>query len=247
MAEMSMQSGIRAAIGEADELSRRAYADRHEPIAQVLDGLRTALMHVDEAIGGGRRTGPMVPEILHILDELETHLDHAGPELREAYAISLARFHEMANALENELTMMRESLEIRSKPLFGVLPLARVVPQDAHSLLDYAAAGLCLGTAVAAESSAAKFAGAALGATALCVSAFTDDRLGVARVIPIEAHAAIDQALGIAAIAAPFALGYWKKDPAIAALHVITGASVIVTSLFTDYRASRGLGRPGSR
>jgi hypothetical protein len=39
------------------------------------------------------------------------------------------------------------------------------------------------------------------------------------------------------AIAAPFVLGYWKKAPVIAAAHVIAGATTIIASLFTDYRA----------
>jgi hypothetical protein len=38
----------------------------------------------------------------------------------------------------------------------------------------------------------------------------TDYRLSVAKVIPIEAHEVIDHAWGLAAIAAPFVLGYWK-------------------------------------
>jgi hypothetical protein len=243
MAEMSTRSGIRVAIGEADELSRRAHGNQHEPVAQVLDGLRTVLMHVDEAMGGGRLPGPLVPDVVRILDELDTLVDRVGPELREAYTVSMARFRQLATALENDLAVVTQSLEIPSRPLFGVLPLARVIPQDLHSMMDYASGGLCLGTAIAAESSAAKFAGAALGATSVCVSALTDYRLSAAKVIPIEAHEAIDHVFGIAAIAAPFALGYWKKDPAVAALHVLTGASVIVASLFTDYRAARGVGR----
>ena len=44
------------------------------------------------------------------------------------------------------------------------------------------------------------------------------------------------------AIAAPFVLGYYKKDPAIAAIHVMLGASTILVSLFTDYRAAEGVG-----
>jgi hypothetical protein len=243
MAEMSMRTGIRMAIGEADELSRRAHAEHHDAVAQVLDGLRTTFVHIDEAMGGGRLAGPMVPDVKRMLDELDGFVDRVGPELREAYTVSMAKFRTLASALEADLASVSESLEIPSRPLFGVLPLSREIPQDVHSMLDYASAGICLGTALAAESTAAKFTGAALGASGVCVSALTDHRLSAAKVIPIEAHEAIDHLWGAAAIAAPFALGYWKKDPAVAAVHVLTGASMILTSLFTDYRAARGVGR----
>ena len=62
--------------------------------------------------------------------------------------------------------------------------------------------------------------------------------------IPIEKHEVIDHLWGAAAIAAPFVLGYWKRSPRVAMMHVMAGASSILSALFTDYRsASRSSGR----
>ncbi len=78
-----------------------------------------------------------------------------------------------------------------------------------------------------------------LGVGATSVSLMTDYRLSLVKVIPIEAHEVIDHAWGLAAIASPFVFGYWKSAPRVALSHVVAGASTIVASLFTDYRAYR--------
>jgi hypothetical protein len=243
MATMIMQRDVREAINRADELSRSAHENHHEPVAQVLDSLRTALMHADEALGGGRSILPMVPEMARLLDELAGYTDRVGPDLRASYHDAIASFRSLTERIERDLDSVSPSLELPAKPLLGVLPLARVIPQDVHSMMDYAAGGTCLGTALWAESSGAKAAGAMLGASAVCVSLLSDYRLSVAKLIPIEAHEAIDHIWGATAIAAPFVFGYWKKDPAVAAIHILTGASTILASLFTDYRAAEGVGR----
>jgi len=243
MSQMMMRKGVREALNHADELSRSAHESHHEPVAQALDSLRTALMHADEALGGGRSVLPLLPEMAHILDELATFSDRVGPDLRNRYHDSIETFRSLLHAMERDLDAIAPSLELESKPLFGVLPLARTIPQDVHSMMDYAAGGTCIGTALLAETASAKGAGAFLGASVLCVSLLTDYRLSLAKIIPIEAHEAIDYGWGLTAIAAPFVLGYWKRDPAVAAIHVITGASTILASLFTDYRAAAGVGR----
>lgn len=238
-----MQRDVREAINRADELSRSAHEHHHEPVAQVLDSIRTALVHADEALGGGRSALPIVPDLARLLDELAGFTDRVGPELRVRYHEAIESFRALSASLERDLDAISPSLELPAKPLLGVLPLARVIPQDVHSLMDYAAAGTCLATALWAESTSAKVTGAMLGASVLCVSSLTDYRLSAVKMIPIEAHEAIDHVWGLASIAAPFVLGYWKKDPAVAAIHVLTGASTILASLFTDYRAAAGVGR----
>jgi hypothetical protein len=139
-------------------------------------------------------------------------------------------------------TMQRLSHGTPSKPLLG-LPLARVIPQDVHSIADYVngaavGAGLFL-----TKKKSARTASGILGASVLLVSALTDYRLSLAKVIPIEAHEAADHVWGLSCIAAPFLFGYWKKAPQVAIAHVATGVMTIVASLFTDYRAERGVGR----
>ena len=91
-----------------------------------------------------------------------------------------------------------------SKPLFGALPLARLIPQDVHSVMDYAN-GLITGSgAFLTDDPAAKIASIALAASGTSVSAITDYRLSAAKIIPIEQHEVIDPMWGLAAIAAPF-------------------------------------------
>lgn len=130
-----------------------------------------------------------------------------------------------------------------SKPLLGFLPIARIIPQDVHSVADYAN-GLTVGSgALFSDDPRAQVASAVLAASDIVVSLCTDYRLSAVKLIPIEAHEAIDHLWGMSAIAAPFVLGYWKTSPKVALAHVLTGVSTILASLLTDYRAVRGVGR----
>jgi hypothetical protein len=124
-----------------------------------------------------------------------------------------------------------------SKPLFGVLPIARLIPQDIHSVMDYANSGLFFVEGITTDDDTAMIASLALGVAGAGVSLVTDYKLSVAKVIPVEAHEVIDYAWSAAAIAAPFVFGYWKTAPKVALMHVVAGAGTIIASLLTDYRA----------
>lgn len=129
---------------------------------------------------------------------------------------------------------------VPAEPLLRVLPIKRWIPQDVHSVMDYAgglstAAGYF--TAEADNDDVACIASIALGASVIGVSALTDYRLSAVKLIPIRAHETIDYAWGASAIALPFVLGYWKTSPRTALMHVIAGASTLLASLFTDYRS----------
>jgi hypothetical protein len=130
-----------------------------------------------------------------------------------------------------------------SKPLLGALPLARLIPQDIHSVMDYVDALSAGSGALMTDDPRAKLASIMLAASGAGVSLMTDYRLSAAKLIPIETHEAIDHLWGLSAIAMPFVLGYWKTSPRVAMTHVMTGLGTIVASLFTDYRAYRGRGR----
>lgn len=130
-----------------------------------------------------------------------------------------------------------------SRPLLGRLPLARLIPQDVHSVLDYANAATVLSGAFSSECPRARAASALIGGSGIGLSAMTDYRLSLAKVVPIEAHEVVDYAFGISAISAPFLFGYYKTAPVTAAIHVASGIGNILASLFTDYRAYRGVGR----
>ncbi len=126
-----------------------------------------------------------------------------------------------------------------AEPLLGVLPIGRVIPQDVHSAMDYANGVACFTEAALTDCPKARLASIVLGVGVTSVSLMTDYRLSLAKVVPIEAHEIIDHAWGAAAIASPFVFGYWKSAPRVALSHVIAGASTILGSLFTDYRAYR--------
>lgn len=127
-----------------------------------------------------------------------------------------------------------------AEPLLG-LPLARWIPMDVHSMMDYAnGLATAAGALMADDDDApAQIASVALGASAVMVSALTDYRLSAARIIPIRTHEAIDYAWGVSAIALPFVLGYWKTSPRTALQHIVAGAGNILASLLTDYRSYR--------
>ncbi|MFL5352333.1 hypothetical protein [Archangium sp.] len=130
---------------------------------------------------------------------------------------------------------------IPAMPLLGVLPLRRLVPQDLHSLMDYQGALTVAGAGLLSGSKVACNAGLALGLSGLGVSLLTDYRLSLKKIIPIEVHEAIDYVWSLGVIAAPFVFGFAKRSKWVTLVHVLVGASTIVGSLFTDYRAQRGV------
>lgn len=140
--------------------------------------------------------------------------------------------------LEDRLHEARPlSVGTPSKPLLGSLPLARWIPQDVHSLMDYANGLAVASTTIATEDKTAQLASIALASAVLGISAVTDYRLSVAKLVPIEVHEVADHVWGLTAIAAPFVLGYWRTAPKVALAHVAAGLGSIVGSLLTDYRA----------
>jgi hypothetical protein len=131
---------------------------------------------------------------------------------------------------------------IPAEPLLGVLPIRRVIPQNVHSILDYSNGVLVAWAGLSARKRETKIAGAVLGGAVIGVSLLTDYRLSVAKLVPIEVHEAIDHVWGAATIAAPFVLGYNRRSPVATLVHVLTGVGTILGSLFTDYRAEKGVG-----
>jgi hypothetical protein len=126
---------------------------------------------------------------------------------------------------------------VPARPLLRVLPIKRWIPQDVHSMMDYAGGLTVASGYFTAEDDTACWASLGLAAKVIGVSLLTDYRLSVAKVIPIRMHEAADYLWGASCIAAPFVLGYWKKSPITAMTHVAVGASTILASLFTDYRS----------
>jgi hypothetical protein len=238
MKQTEVQRDVRSAIAIAYELLRHEKIQERVWVADALGELESELARIEAKLGGPRIDEVFPSRLDQYLAQIERIASDAGPVVG-AQIETLVR---TVKGIERQLRRVAPSRELASRPLFGVLPLKRVIPQDVHSVADYASALTVGAASLFACSRAAKIAGMALGAGGIGVSATTDYRLSVAKVIPIEAHEAIDHLWGLAAIAAPFVLGYAKKDPIVAAVHVATGASVILASLFTDYRAAIGVG-----
>jgi hypothetical protein len=126
------------------------------------------------------------------------------------------------------------------RPLLG-LPIARLIPQDLHSVFDYAGALMLAATGWRANDARARASATSLGVSAIGVSLLTDYRLSAWKLIPIEVHEVLDYAVGIATLATPFLLGYRKREPLLSALQVAGGVATLLVSLFTDYRGYRGV------
>ncbi|MBM7118504.1 hypothetical protein [Archangium primigenium] len=130
---------------------------------------------------------------------------------------------------------------IPAMPLLGVLPVRRLIPQDLHSVLDYQGALSVLGAGLLSESRGARLAGVVLGSAGLGVALLTDYRLSLRKFIPIEVHEAIDHLWSLGVIAAPFVLGFARRSRWATGVNLLVGATTILGSLFTDYRAQRGV------
>jgi hypothetical protein len=130
---------------------------------------------------------------------------------------------------------------IPAQPLLGWLPLRRIIPQDVHSLLDYQSALTVAGAGLLSGARAASTVGLVLGSAGMGVSLLTDYRLSLKKLIPIEVHEAIDYVWSISVMAAPFVFGYSRRGRLVTLMHVLVGASTLLGSLFTDYRAQRGV------
>ena len=126
-----------------------------------------------------------------------------------------------------------------SRKLVG-LPIARVIPMDVHTVGDYAGALTVAALSSRARSKEARLAGAALGAASIAVSLLTDYRISAVKLIPIEMHEVLDYVAGSASVAAPFVLGYRKRDRWVSAVQIASGVAEMLIALFTDYRAYRG-------
>lgn len=169
----------------------------------------------------------------HPLEEARTTLEHLPLPAPVRHAIH--RTLDRSNAAG-----------IISRPLLGALPLHRWVPQDVHSLMDHAGGLAVLATGHASGSARGRVAGRVLGLSLVGLALCTDSRLGLAPWVPVELHEVSDYAWGAAVVASPFALGWARHRPGVAALQVGVGLALLLASLVTDYRCRSGmhLGHP---
>ena len=236
---------VRNALSLADELSRHEHALGNDELTAHLSALRTSLDEIERDVGKthdgdtalvSRPT--TIESVMRSLGVLRSRRDELPALLRPRLAKLLASGERVVHG------ELRPWARIPSKPVLGMLPLARVVPQDVHSVQDYLVAGAYAFSASIARTPEAKATGALLGASVLGTSLVTDYRLSLAKIVPIEMHEVADHVSGLSAVIAPFALGYWKKDPIASVIQIVSGISTIIGSLFTDYRAEKGVTLP---
>lgn len=116
------------------------------------------------------------------------------------------------------------------------LPLARAIPQDVHSIIDYATALAVAVAGFVAGGRRARIACSVIGGVGVAQSLVSDYRLSAVKIMPIELHEVRDYVWGAVNLAAPFVLGYRKRDRVASAVQMVAGATVILAALFTDYR-----------
>jgi hypothetical protein len=234
---------IRNALSVADELSRHEHYLGQDELAGSLAALRCALGDLERDVGRSH-TDPTAPDPVTV-ESVERSLQSLIIRRHDVPRSLRARTEELlASAERVSIALWNPTERVPSKPLLGGLPIARVIPQDVHSVLDYVHAAGFFASAKLARTGRARAVGVALGLGMGGASAITDYRLSAAKVLPIELHESLDYVGGLAAIAAPFVLGYVRKDPVAALMHIGLGIGTIVTSLFTDYRASKGVTWP---
>jgi hypothetical protein len=242
MDAIALHLEVRNAIGLADELGRHEHGLGNDDLAGYLAAIRTVLDEIEREVGRShaRRAIPSPVTIAKLERAIHLFRSRTGevvPSLR-------GRFTQLLASLERVLfAELRPSAPTPTKPLFGVLPLQRRLPQDAHSVFDYLSAGAYLLSAGVARTPRGRAVGLLLGGAVLGVSLFTDARLSAAKKLALELHEINDHASSVAAAAAPFLLGYAKRDRAAATIQIVTGLCGALVSLLTDYRAARGVTR----
>ena len=92
----------------------------------------------------------------------------------------------------------------------------RFVTKTIHAYLDYPVAvalmGLPFVLGLGSSNPMALWLSVATGAAAFLLTLLTDHETGVIRVLPYSFHLAVDLAVGIVFLAAPFALGFAGLD-----------------------------------
>jgi hypothetical protein len=243
MDRTSLHLEIRNALSVSDELSRYEHYFGQDELAGSLSALRSALGDLERVVGRSHEDASLLdPEMVASVERARESIMLRRHDVPRSLRRRTAKL--LASAQRVSVASRNPDERVPSKPVLGGLPLARAVPQDLHSVLDYVYSACLLASAAAAKTNPGRVMGVLLGAKLGGVAAITDARFSVAKIVPIELHASVDYAVGIAAIAAPFVLGYAKKDPVVAMLHVGVGVGTLLTSLLTDYRASKGVTWP---
>lgn len=233
---------LRNALGLSDELSRHTHARGDDMLTGHFQALETQLRELERVVGqahdGELAAQPVASAELERMAASLARLRARVPaELRGRVRVLLGSVRRVARGVASP----RE--RVPSKPFFA-LPLARVLPQVLHSAIDLAAGLALLASSGLARTTAGRAAGAVLGGVTLGSLATSDTDAAPVKALSVETHEKIDWTTGALAAVLPFALGYAKKDPVVAAIHVGCGLATLASSLVTDYRATNGVTHP---
>jgi hypothetical protein len=118
------------------------------------------------------------------------------------------------------------------------------IPAVVHGALEYLAAGLLIAAPFlfGFDSDAATAASIVVGVAVLVITASTESRTGLAKVIPVAIHAVLDLVLAVFLIAAPFLFGFSDETNATAFFIVLGVVHLLLTigTRFLPERAAAG-------
>ena len=107
--------------------------------------------------------------------------------------------------------------------------LPRFITKEIHAYLDYPVAlaliGLPFILGVGASHPLALTLSVVTGIAAFILTVLTDHHLGMIRVLPYKLHVAVDMAVGLAFVVAPFVLGFSGLD---FWFYIANGAAVLL-------------------
>jgi len=111
------------------------------------------------------------------------------------------------------------------------------ISPTAHGAIDYSAVGLMLlGPTLLGLKGRARTLSHLFGATYAVVSALTDYKLAIKRLIPFRAHGLIEISSVPVLLALPLVLGAWKQ-PRARGFFVVLAATVATVYSLTDWDA----------
>jgi hypothetical protein len=114
----------------------------------------------------------------------------------------------------------------------------KILDPKIHGILDYAVV-----VAFAVAPSVVGLAGLpaailyALAAIHLLLTLVTDFPLGVAKIVPLRVHGAIELIVSLALVALPWILNF-SSDPTARVFYVVAGVVIFAVWLITDYRGA---------
>ena len=146
---------VRNALSVSDELSRHEHSLGQDELAGCLAALRSSLGDLERQVGRSHADAS-APEPATI-EAVERALQALIIRREEVPRTLRARTEQLlASAERVSIALWNPTERVPSKPVLGGLPLARWVPQDVHSMLDYVhAAGFLVSAKLARTGSSA--------------------------------------------------------------------------------------------